>query len=97
MIYGNEIAKSYDKLKISIINKAARVSGEFDKVTIGPRAFVENGHPPENKEKEDQPVTSSPSSLNGSGSSRSNITFSIKKILLENEVQRREKVKVRQG
>ncbi|XP_011493871.1 PREDICTED: nucleoporin GLE1 [Ceratosolen solmsi marchali] len=86
----NDIAKSFDCLKISILNKASQISDKFDKVTLGPDAVPQDNHD-SNSPNDDQARINN-SSLNGL-SSRSNITFSIKKILLENEIQRREKVK----
>jgi hypothetical protein len=89
--HDNDITKSYDCLKISVLNKASRISSEFDKVTLGPDAVPESNLNFECISKDQSNINNT--SLNGL-SSRSNITFSIKKILLENEIQRRESVKV---
>ncbi|XP_014215972.1 nucleoporin GLE1 isoform X2 [Copidosoma floridanum] len=81
------------ELKTSILSKAARVSGEFDKVTIGPRAnfaYENTLNTPSENEISDKNSSKNHKSFS---SSRSNLTFSIKKILLENELLRKEKVK----
>ncbi|KAL7289651.1 hypothetical protein TKK_0016380 [Trichogramma kaykai] len=93
---GADITQEFESLKISIFNKAARVSGEINHVTIGPKAvtIINESNVPkspvidsESKENK-RTVDNTPQKV-----LNSKLKFSIKKILLENEVQRRDKVK----
>lgn len=86
-----DLSKTLDcSLKITICNKLAKISSRNErKVSISP-STPDNNHVSEKKHEE---IKNSPG-LNNSIGSRSSLTFSKKKILLENEIQRKENVKV---
>ncbi|KAI4487045.1 hypothetical protein M0802_012100 [Mischocyttarus mexicanus] len=85
-------------LKVSALGKASRISGEINQITIGPnsKSYQDDLKESENIENEQNTcnVNKSPvDKSNGKNSTtHSGITFSIRKILHEGELQRREKV-----
>lgn len=102
----HDITSDFACLKVSALEKASRISGSVRRVTIGPDSILipdcgeENENENENIENEPdnrivRVVRSEATPPNPKISSRTTITFSIKKILLENEIQRREDVRVR--
>ena len=96
----NDITSDFACLKVSALKKASRISGEVDRITIGPDSMVnenECNETSENIENEQNSCnTSVPNksiqSQNNKTSMQSGITFSVKKILLESEYQRKEEV-----
>lgn len=98
----NDITSDFACLKVSALKKASRISGEVDRITIGPDSVVnenECSETSENIENEQNScnisVPNKPTqSQNSKISMQSGITFSVKKILLESEYQRKEEVQV---
>lgn len=97
----SDISADFACLKVSALGKVSRISGEIDRITIGPNSdSTKNDFQKlENIENEQNScnVKSPQKSIdewNNKISTQSGITFSIKKILLEEELQRREKVRV---
>lgn len=90
----NNVSKIFDSpLRISITNKLVQLSGRINEsgVSIGPSAEIID----QISEKKNEKITKKNPELNGTSSPRSpNVSFSVKKILLENEIQRKENVKV---
>lgn len=101
----SDISSDFASLRVSAVCKASRISGSIDKVTIGPEStFADESAWAENLENERNtcnvlPKDSAASakcareSAGMAASTRSGITFSKKKILLENELQRQEEVR----
>lgn len=96
----SDISADFACLKVSALGKVSRISGEIDRITIGPNSdSTKNDFQKlENIENEQNScnVKSPQKSIdewNNKISTQSGITFSIKKILLEEELQRREKVR----
>ncbi|XP_046621898.1 mRNA export factor Gle1 isoform X1 [Neodiprion virginianus] len=96
----NDITSDFTCLKVSALCKASRISDAVRHVTIGPDSVLIPDYHVDNENIENEPnngitkeVRPQPRSQSPKISTRSGITFSIKKILLENEVQRREEVK----
>lgn len=96
----NDITSDFACLKVSALKKASRISGEVDRITIGPDAINKNEslEKSENIENEQNScnVTAPSKSIQPSNnkiSIQSGITFSVKKILLESEYQRKEEVR----
>lgn len=95
----NDISSDFSCLKVSALEKASRISGEIDKITIGPDSVTNNEcDKSENIENEQNccNIKHSRRSINSESnkiSTQSGITFSMKKILLESELQRREEVR----
>ncbi|XP_034941554.1 nucleoporin Gle1 [Chelonus insularis] len=98
----NDITTNFESLRVAALKRASKLSGSINSVTIGPDSSPEkDNNSIENIENEinncnidvlkKNPEPSQPPKQNAS--SRSTITFSIKKILLENEIQRREEVR----
>lgn len=77
------------------MRKASKISNSVDSVTIGPASVVENNENIENKPNNLNTTNKNvdKSTIIQSTSTRRGITFSIKKLLLENETQRREEVR----
>lgn len=97
----NDISSDFTCLKVSALKKASRISGEVDRITIGPDSTVNENECQklENIENEQnscnitvpqKPILSHSNNI----STQSGITFSVKKILLESENQRKEEVRV---
>ncbi|XP_008547001.1 mRNA export factor GLE1 [Microplitis demolitor] len=95
-----DITNAFENVKLSTLKKAVKVSGSINSVTIGPNAVIEssckenienvsNNTNNNNKINESKSQESSPAT----DSSRGSIRFSIKKILVENELQRKEEVR----
>ncbi|XP_015597415.1 nucleoporin GLE1 isoform X2 [Cephus cinctus] len=102
----NDTAAEFPCLKASILRKASNISGAVDQVTIGPDSVLNNTNTTwrDNIENEQngtnvkelyspniqnvQTSTTSTAKISTSG-----ITFSVRKIFLENEIQRREEVR----
>ncbi|XP_046745081.1 mRNA export factor Gle1 isoform X2 [Diprion similis] len=96
----NDITSDFTCLKVSALCKASRISDAVRHVTIGPDSVLIPDYHVDNENIENQPdnsitkeVKPQPRSQSPKASTRSGITFSKKKMLLENEVQRREEVK----
>ncbi|XP_048264467.1 mRNA export factor Gle1 isoform X2 [Bombus terrestris] len=92
------IASDFACLKVSALQKASRISGEVDKITIGPDSIVNESESErsENIENEQNScnITIPQKSVYPQHKiyMQSGITFSVKKILLESEYQRKEEV-----
>ncbi|XP_074116162.1 gle1 RNA export mediator [Cotesia typhae] len=93
-----EITNAFEAVKISALKKAVNISESVNNVTIGPNAVTESickenleniSNNFNNVINDSKSTEKSPASK----SSRSAITFSIKKILVENELQRKEEVR----
>ncbi|XP_033304180.1 nucleoporin Gle1-like isoform X2 [Bombus bifarius] len=93
-----DIASDFACLKISALQKASRISGEVDKITIGPDSIVN-----ESESERSENIENERNSCNITVPQKSvcpqhkiymqgGITFSVKKILLESEYQRKEEV-----
>ncbi|XP_033214285.1 nucleoporin Gle1 [Belonocnema kinseyi] len=95
----SDICSDFNCLKVSVMQKASRISGKLDQVTIGPDSTFsfEDSNLSENIENEKNscnlPEAKKNSKSANFSSSRSGLNFSIKKILHENEVQRKETVR----
>nr|XP_012147579.1 PREDICTED: nucleoporin GLE1 [Megachile rotundata] len=97
----NDITSDFTCLKVSALKKASRISGEVDRITIGPDSIVdknESHEKSENIENEQNSCnvispTKSVQPTNNKTSTPSGITFSVKKILIESEYQRKEEVR----
>ncbi|XP_012273249.1 nucleoporin GLE1 [Orussus abietinus] len=97
----NDMTSDFACLKVSILQKASRISDKVDQITIGPDSIAcdENSIQTENIENElnscnvDNSKKCYNSKSEAKVSTRSGITFSIKKILLENERHRKEEVR----
>ncbi|KAG7208900.1 hypothetical protein KM043_015081 [Ampulex compressa] len=94
-----DITSDFACLKVSALGKASRISGEIDKITIGPDSVVNKdvSEKSENIENEQNScnVKSIRRSIGSPGnniSTQNGIKFSAKKILLESELQRKEAV-----
>ncbi|XP_043472198.1 nucleoporin GLE1 [Leptopilina heterotoma] len=95
------VSSEFESLKISVLQKARRVSlGNSNQVTIGPNSTFSYDDLNESEKKENSQnscnileTEKSKTPLENHVSTRSGITFSIKKILYENELQRKEKVR----
>lgn len=88
----------FASLKVSALGKASRISGEIDRITIGPNSIAENEcDKSENIENEQNSCNiKSPTKLmdkQNKISTQNGITFSVRKILLESELQRKEEVR----
>ncbi|XP_076646224.1 gle1 RNA export mediator [Halictus rubicundus] len=95
----NDITSDFAGLKVSVLKKALLISQNVDRITIGPEStMIENeDKKSENIENEQNScnIKSSPKTnylKNNKISMQSGITFSVKKILLESEYQRKEEV-----
>lgn len=95
-----DIASDFACLKVSALQKASRISGEVDKITIGPDSIVN-----ESESERSENIENERNSCNITVPQKSvypqhkiymqsGITFSVKKILLESEYQRKEEVQV---
>ncbi|XP_076664669.1 gle1 RNA export mediator isoform X1 [Andrena cerasifolii] len=96
----NDISSDFTCLKVSALKKASRIAGEVDRITIGPDSTVNENECQklENIENEQNScnitVLQKPIlSHSNNSSTQSGITFSVKKILLESENQRKEEVR----
>lgn len=89
------INSDFASLKVSVLKKASRISGEVDRITIGPNSITN-----ENENKKSENIENEQNSCNitipkkSIHSQNNGITFSVKKILLESEYQRKEEVQV---
>ncbi|XP_012266243.2 mRNA export factor Gle1 [Athalia rosae] len=97
----NDITSDFACLKVSALCKASRVSKDVRRVTIGPDSIWVPDQAARNENIENEPdnkivkeIKSDPHLSSPKPSTRNGITFSIKKILLENELQRREEVRL---
>lgn len=94
----DNIASDFVCLKVSALKKASRISGEVDRITIGPDSIMNENKTEklENIENERNScnitVPQKPTRSQNKISMQSGITFSVKKILLESEYQRKEEV-----
>ncbi|XP_076281180.1 gle1 RNA export mediator [Lasioglossum baleicum] len=94
----NDITSDFAGLKVSVLKKALLISQNVDRITIGPEStMIENeSKRSENIENEQNScnIKSPPKTnyLKNNKSMQSGITFSVKKILLESEYQRKEEV-----
>lgn len=104
----NDITSDFLCLKVSALCKASKISKDVRNVTIGPDSISESDIYDTRHEAEDEEDAENECNDRISGniksrlkspgpkiSTRDGITFSIKKILLENELQRREEVRVK--
>lgn len=98
----NDITSDFACLKVSALGKASRISGEIDRITIGPDSAVNNHDcdKSENIENEQNScnIKDRPNSAGSPNSkiyTQNGITFSANKILLESELQRKEEVRKR--
>ncbi|XP_068976313.1 mRNA export factor Gle1 [Bombus flavifrons] len=93
-----DIASDFACLKVSALQKASRISGEVDKITIGPDSIVN-----ESESERSENIENERNSCNITVPQKSvcpqhkiymqsGITFSVNKILLESEYQRKEEV-----
>lgn len=97
----NDVTSHFACLKVSALQKASRISGAVDRITIGPDSIVnenESHEKSENIENEQNscnvtPPNKSVQPSNNKISMPSGITFSVKKILIESEYQRKEEVR----
>lgn len=96
----SDITTDFDCLKVSALGKVSRISSEIDRITIGPNSDSSENELQEFNNIENEQNSCNVKSPRKSSIERSNkiatqngITFSIRKILLEEELQRREKVK----
>lgn len=96
----NDIASDFACLKVSALKKASRICGAVKKITIGPNSTAN-----ENESEKSNNIENEQNSCNISipqksvcsqnkTSTQSGVTFSVKKILVESEYQRKEKVRV---
>lgn len=89
----DDINSNFASLKVSVLKKASRISGEVDRITIGPNSITN-----ENENKKSENIENEQNSCNitipkkSIHSQNNGITFSVKKILLESEYQRKEEV-----
>ncbi|KAF3427251.1 hypothetical protein E2986_13135 [Frieseomelitta varia] len=94
----DDIASDFACLKVSALKKASRISGEVGRITIGPDSIINENKTEklENIENEQNScnitVPQKPIRSQNKISMQSGITFSVKKILLESEYQRKEEV-----
>ncbi|XP_046834195.1 mRNA export factor GLE1 [Vespa crabro] len=96
----SDISADFACLKVSALGKVSRISGEIDRITIGPNSDssksdlkkLENIENEQNSCNVKTPQKTM-DEWNNKISTQSGIIFSIKKILLEEELQRREKVR----
>lgn len=89
------------RLKVSALEKAFRVSATISEVTLGPDSVLISDYDSCNENVENEPdnrITKDVDSSTRSSAriipTRSGLNFSIKKILLENELQRKEEVRL---
>ncbi|KAK0075919.1 hypothetical protein PV325_006171, partial [Microctonus aethiopoides] len=87
-----DVSSDFENLRISALRKASKISQSFDIVSA---SIIENNEYIENKLNNLNTTNKNvdKSTIIQSTSTRSGITFSIKKLLLENETQRREEVR----
>ncbi|XP_017886479.1 nucleoporin GLE1 [Ceratina calcarata] len=94
----DDIASDFVCLKVSALKKASQISGQVDRITIGPNLKVN-----ENENEKTENIENEQNSCNvrvpqksnrpqNKTSVQSGISFSVKKILLECEYQRKEEV-----
>ncbi|XP_078039527.1 gle1 RNA export mediator [Augochlora pura] len=95
----SDITSDFAGLKVSVLKKASLISSKVDRITIGPNStMIQNtNEKSENIENEQNScnITFSQTTnrlKNNKISMQSGITFSVKKILLESEYQRKEEV-----
>ncbi|KAK2581753.1 hypothetical protein KPH14_002232 [Odynerus spinipes] len=96
----SDLTADFDCLKVSALGKVSRITEGIDRITIGP-----NSDSSENDLKQFENIENEQNSCNVKSprksrdewsnkiATQSGITFSIRKILLEEELQRREKVR----
>lgn len=100
-----DITSDFTHLKISVLEKASRISAtiKMDRITIGPQSamYEETSDKVDNIEnKQNSCNIKSPQSTNSSNPKLNVIStqncnhFSLRKILLETELQRKEEVRV---
>ncbi|XP_076244477.1 gle1 RNA export mediator [Calliopsis andreniformis] len=96
----NDITSDFTCLKVSALKKASLISGEIDRITIGPDSIVNENECQESENIENEQnscnveVQQKPyNSHHNKVSTQSGITFSVKKILIESEYQRKEEVR----
>nr|XP_033325449.1 nucleoporin GLE1 [Megalopta genalis] len=95
----NDITSDFAGLKVSVLKKASLISSKVGRITIGPAfTMIQNtDEKSENIENEQNSCNITPSQKtnhlkSNKISMQSGITFSVKKILLESEYQRKEEV-----
>lgn len=99
-----EVTSDFARLKVSVLEKASRISAitKMDRITIGPQSaqHEENSGKVDNIENEQNscniksPQRSVTSPKHNMVFTPNGICFSLKKILLESELQRKEEVRV---
>lgn len=98
-----DITSSFESLKVSTLEKASRISAMVDRISISPQPALSKNDSDklENIENEQNSCNiKSPQKTNNNSnkhntiSTSNGIRFSIKKILLESEKQRKEEVRV---
>lgn len=99
-----DITSDFTRLKVSVLEKASRISAttKMDRITIGPQSvlYEEDSDKTDNIENEQNscniksPQKSVTSPKHAVVSTPNGIHFSIKKILLESELERKEEVRV---
>lgn len=99
----NDITSDFACLKVSALKKASRISRQVVRITIGPDSTVNENECQESENIENEQNScnikapqKSDHSHNNKTSAQSGLTFSVKKILLESENQRKEEVRVMQ-
>ena len=97
----SQLTSDFSDLRMSALRKASKISSAVTKVTIGPHSDVKDESPwSDNRENEkntcnvdiSSEISKEPTKITKQPT-RSGVTFSMKKILLENELQRREEVR----
>lgn len=94
----DDIASDFVCLKVSALKKASQISREVDRITIGPNLIAnenENGESENIENEQNSCNIKAPQKSNrpqNKTSIQSGISFSVKKILLECEYQRKEEV-----
>jgi len=99
-----DITSDFARLKVSVLEKASRISAttKMDRITIGPQSalYEKDSDKVDNIENEQNscniksPQRTIVSPKNNMVSTPNGIHFSVKKILLESELQRKEEVRV---
>lgn len=97
-----DITSDFESLKVSTLEKASRISAMMDRISISPQAVpsrndsdkLENIENEQNSCNIKTPQKTNNNSKQNTISTSNGIHFSIKKILLESEKQRKEEVRV---
>ncbi|XP_015116990.1 nucleoporin GLE1 [Diachasma alloeum] len=89
-----DVPVAFDKFRLSVLLKAVSISPSVDGTTLGPNSSPPRSSPQENPSENNQNSAniSPPRPSKSPGAKPKPSTFSIEKILYENELQRREEV-----